>query len=526
MNLPGIDNKKLFSLTEEGVEYRSSKRSLVFGFIWAILSGITMVMFVFLVSNNTQRGVIVVMGLLKYIPLIMVVIAIARSKSASYLADIFELEDESVADSFIEEVAFGSGFNEQITINEGKISAEDEHSPIILIGGPGYIQVNLDSVALLEKVDGTPEIIHTRGKPWHLGSFERIREIGKSDEIGKREYAIINLRDQFVRGLTVRSRTKDGIPLEAQDIKIRFSILRKPKEEAPEHDPFHFQESAVQSLVYDQVIISPPPTKATGVSFPWDTTVIHLITTEIEELIKSRNLSEILSSISDKETDVINENELTNTQMRFEMTGEQTTINRTFSANTPKFETRAKITERFYKQSFQDKAAQMGISIHWIDIGTWKLPNEIIVDELKNAWKLMRENAARRSKVNRAGKQLEMQEFIDIVNDVIISNYSKSGGYRSKLSNKDYLTLMKIVDENPDIASSSILREEDSNLKRNAASVALEILKAFRNEMIAAYDLIKKETRSPIEKSTDLDRIDKALHDINDHVFHYIKRPK
>ena len=61
MNLPGIDNKKLFSLNEEGVEYRSSKRSLVFGFIWAILSGITMVMFVFLVSNNLQRGVIVAM---------------------------------------------------------------------------------------------------------------------------------------------------------------------------------------------------------------------------------------------------------------------------------------------------------------------------------------------------------------------------------------------------------------------------------------------------------------------------------
>ncbi len=525
MNLPGIDMKKLFSLTEEGVEYRNNRRTVLSAFVLAILSGFSMVAFVFLASNNIQRLAIVVLAILKYLPLLMVVTAIARAKAASYLTDIYELEDESIADGFIEEVAFDSRRDASITINEGKISEEDERSPIILIGGPGYIQVNLDSVALLERVDGTPEIIEPRGKPWRLGSFERIREIGKSDEVGKREYAIINLRDQFVRGLTVRTRTKDGIPLEAQDIKIMFSILRKPKGEAPENNPYHYQERAVYSLVYDQVIITPPPTKTTGVSFPWDTTVIPLVTTEIEDLIKSRNLSEILSSISDKEIDIINENELTNTQIRFEMTGEQTAVSNKFSVNTPNFETRSKITERFYKPAFQEKAASMGVSIHWIDIGTWKLPNEAIVDELKNAWKLLRENAQRRNKVKRAGKQHQMQALLEIINSVIISNYSKSGG-RGKLTNKDVLTLMKIADENPEINSSSLLRDEDSSYRRDAAAVALEILKAFRRELIVAQDLIKKENRSPIEKQTELDRITKALHDIDDHVFHYIKRPR
>jgi len=527
MNIFGLDLNRLFNLNEEGVTYRNSKRSFVYFIVWAMLSGFTMVALVFLASNNIQRGVVVLLGLLKYIPLLMVVTALARSMAASYLADIYELEDESIADNFIEEVAFGTG-SEKITINEGKISAEDEQSPVILIGGPGYIQVNLDSIALLERVDGTPEIIHARGKPWQIDRFERIREIGKFDEVGKREYAIINLRDQFVRGLTVRARSKDGIPLEAQDIKVVFSILRKPKEEAPENDPYHFQEKAVHSLVYDQVIITPPPSKLLGVSFPWDTTVIPLITTELEELIKSRNLSEILSNISEKEIDELTDKESENTKMRVEMTGEQTTANQKKPLNAPNFKSRSKITAQFFEPDFQEKAANMGISIHWIDIGTWKLPNEIIIDELKNAWKLQRENAQRRGQIERAGKQYEMQELIDIVNTVVIGGYGKSSGNR-KLSNKEYLELMKMVEENPDIEPNAMFSDsfsQDAASKRDTNSNALEILKAFRNEFIAARDLIEKENRSFVEKQAELARIDKALRDINDHLFHYLKRPK
>ena len=160
----------------------------------------------------------------------MVVYSLSRKMAARYLDDVYELHDEDLASDFLEEVTFGYG-HEKITINEGRISEKDEKSPLILIGGPGSIQVNLDSVALLEKVDGEPKVIYPRNEPWKLGRFERIREIGKHDELGKREYAIINLRDQFVSGLSVKSRTKDGIPIEAQDIKVMFSILRRQQTE-------------------------------------------------------------------------------------------------------------------------------------------------------------------------------------------------------------------------------------------------------------------------------------------------------
>ncbi len=416
---------RIFALTDEAVEYRNQIRNYARIIVWAILSGFTLILFFFFAENTIQRLTVLGLSLVIYLPLFSVAQTVARNKAASYLADIYEIEDETIADSFLEEVIFGEG-TDRITINEGKISEKDEESPIIMIGGPGYIQVNLDSVALLERVDGTPEIIHPRGKPWKLGSFERLREIGKHDEPGKREYAIINLRDQFVRGLSVRSRTKDGIPLEAQDIKVLFSILRKPKEEAPENDPYHFDETAVHSLVYHQTIISPSPAKTAGVSFPWDTTVIPLITGEMENLITSRNLSEILASISHKEIDDLNEGEATNKQIRLEMTGEQTVPTNSSSSSAPNFESRSKITAQFFSPQFKEKATKLGVSVHWIDIGTWQLPSEMILDELKSGWRMMRENVRRRNDVNRLAKRQEMKELRELVNNVIVMSYTKA----------------------------------------------------------------------------------------------------
>ncbi|HNB35890.1 MAG TPA: hypothetical protein PK414_06705 [Anaerolineales bacterium] len=527
----------LFGLSDESLEFRNRWRSLGMGAIWLLLSGLTMLFFVFLATDNLSRVAIIGMSFIKYVPLISVVYALAKSKAAKYLDDLFELGNEDLASDFIEEVAFGYG-NEKITINEGKISEKEERSPIILIGGPGMIQVNLDSVALLEKVDGEPEIIYPRGEPWKLGRFERIREIGKNDEVGKREYAIINLRDQFVRGLSVRSRTKDGIPLEAQDIKVMFSILRKPQSSEQESDPYHFDERAVLSLVYNQVIITPPPNTPSGVTFPWDTTVIPLVTSELENLITSRNLSEILASISQKEMDVINQNEETNVMMRIEMTGEQTAVSNTPSAaRPPNFESRSKITSQFFSPEFREKAGALGVAIHWIDIGTWQLPSStIILDKLKDAWNLMRENAKRRNTVNRSTKQHEFKAVVELVTNVVISNYSKtpSSNYSynvpsssRKYSEKDLDELARLMEDNPEIATSpQLMRQfsQSSSSKKNSAhSTALEILKAFRKELIVAKELIQKENRSSIDKQAEIARIDKALRDINYHIYHFVK---
>lgn len=514
----------LFGLNADSVARRQTLRSWFFIGCWGALSVVTVLSFYFLLPQGLPRFLLLFLSTIKVASLLFVMYNTAKNKAAAYLADIYELEDENTASTFIEYVAFGNEDKDlKITINEGRISLKDEESPIILIGGPGFVQVNLDSVALLERMDGIPEIIHPRGEAWRLGSFERIREIGTSDEPGKREYAIINLREQFLRGLTVKSRTKDGIPIEVHDIKVLFSILRKPQHEAPANDPYHFQEEAVHTLVYKQQIITPPPPKAAGYSFPWDGTVIPLINRELETLITNRKLSEILASVSIREIDQLTDLEVTNTQMRAGMTSENTAASEApTAAGAPHFETRTKITSLFFTEDFVKKASDLGIAIHWIDIGTWKLPNELLYEEIKTGRRLTLENAARKRSLDRADKQFEVKAFMELTDAIIVGSFSRASSSSSrKLSEKDYLDLLKSLDNNADVAYSPSMQQRASNnayTKKDASAIAIEMLKAFRREFIAAQQLMQRETRSPVEKYVELGRIEKALRDIEYHL--------
>ena len=151
----------IFGLTNESVEFRNKWRGLIGMAAWLILSGLSMI-FMLLgtgAQGQTNIAIIIGMSLVKYIPLLMVVYNLARFMAARYLDDVYELNDEDLASDFLEEVTFGYG-RQQITINEGRISEQDEQSPLILIGGPGEIQVNLDSITVLEKVTGDPEVIY------------------------------------------------------------------------------------------------------------------------------------------------------------------------------------------------------------------------------------------------------------------------------------------------------------------------------------------------------------------------------
>jgi hypothetical protein len=549
---------RLFSLTEQGVEFRNQWRGIVGAAIWLILSGITMILTIIGVQERLHILVLIAMSFIKYVPLLVVVYSLARRMASRYLDDVFELDDEDLASNFLEEVTFGYG-SEKITINEGKIPEEDEKSPLILIGGPGKIQVNLDSVALIEKVNGDPRVIYPRKDPWVLGRFDRIREIGKFDEVGKREYAIINLRDQFVSGLSVKSRTKDGIPIEAQGIKVIFSVLRQQSTDDTDAmlggDAYLFDEHAVRTLVYGQTIITPEPAVQSAISFPWNTSVIPLITSEMEKLITSRTLSEILATIGQREVDLTASNEATIAQMRLEMTGAQTPVLSGQEKAAPNFQSRSRITAQFFEDAFKEKAAKIGVSIQWIDVGTWQLPSPIILEKHKEALDLSQKNASKRNEVERSKKRHQTAEIVNLIDHVVISNFERAnssrsssswGGRDKEISNKEIIKQIELlIAQRPDLKEHFILDENSNNdieatlasfkpeiknqimqqatSKKDAANTAREILKAFRKELINAKDLIEKENRSQAEKSADLAMINKALYDINQLTFHYIK---
>ena len=510
----------LYGLSEESAKFRNTWKFRTALTLFVILGLISMAISYNQFYTPLQRIVMIGLSFGKYLFLLYVIYATAKTKAATYLADIYELEDISIAENFIEEVAFGEG-NQKITINEGRVSEKDERSPIILIGGPGKVKVNLGSAALIEQVDGTPRIISASKNAWKLGRFERIREIGEDDKVGKREYATINLQDQFVNGIIVKSRTKDGIPIEAHDIKIIFSVLRK---NPPSNDPYSFNQDAIQDLVYKQTLITPPLEETYGVSFPWDMTVIPLIRDEMEQLISSKALSEILSSISQKELSQISDNETSNTQMRFDITGQLTQASTSTRLKLRQFETRSKITDRFFDKPFKKKAAEMGIALIWIDVGTWQLPPTMILDNLKSAWDLARDNVKAKNEIESSTKKLELEKILELVQNTVIETYETTPS--SKYRDYDELLLLRYLEKaqhsEVNKQTAAKYRSPEKPQPKSASAKAIEILKAFRREFLAARELIQKEHISPIEKQQELDRINRAI----EHIEHFLPLTK
>ncbi|MGE5073346.1 MAG: hypothetical protein ACM3MF_07960, partial [Anaerolineae bacterium] len=206
---------------------------------------------------------------------------LAMTIAGNYLADIFELKDPSVAWEYISGLALG-GANYVIHIRDGKVSEESLDSPVVLIGGPGVVIAEFDSAALFEKPDGTPHVIglasavpDSGGHPnVVLEGFERLRE------------PIINLRDQYIgsasgQPMTVVSRSLDGIPISAADVRGMFSVRRQKVNDVTVSTiqaPYPFDPEDIESILYKQAVPvlteGPFPSGQPG---PWTATMQGLI---------------------------------------------------------------------------------------------------------------------------------------------------------------------------------------------------------------------------------------------------------
>ena len=528
----------LFGLSDESTKTRNFWRIVLALALCLLLGGFSMILTIFGgVEGGNARLIVIIMSLIKYLPIIWVVNSVAQKKAAIYLSDIFEIEDNQIALDFIENVAFGhsggkigmrnmgydaqSGTNAKslgiiydegrITFKDGKLSEEDEQSPIIQIGGPGLVKVGLDHLVVFEDVRGNARIFYPRDKPWRIGAYERIREIGD------RQHAIISLRDQFISGISIKSRTKDGIPIEAKDVKIIFSILRKKSNDDSIKDvALLYDPESVKALVYGQTIITSDVPQTFGATFPWDSTVIPLVVSEIENIITTRPLNEILASIGKTEVEAQAKTDQSIETIKVEITGQQKPLPRTPEnlENTPNFESRSIITSRFYESEFVKKAARAGIHLQWIDIGTWKLPSEKILEKHKDAWNRSRDNAVRKMKFDKTKGKKAQQEFSQLVNETIIKKYEKVMGVigANQLEEEEKEAE---VDYYMEISSTRRLRREEA--EKHPETLALEILKGFRKELSAVNkNLIKNESVNMAES------IENALQHISTLTSHYI----
>lgn len=367
---------------------------------------------------------------------------IAITMAGNYLADIFELKDKRVAWDFISELSLG-GANQVVHIRDGKVSEESLNSPILLIGGPGLVLVEFDSAALFEKPDGTPHVVgpaKTKPEDIILEGFERLRG------------PIINLRDQYIGSpsaepMTIFGRSLDGIRVSATDVRAVFSVRRAKDEDSQVPTtqlPYPVHTRDIENLIYKQAVpVLTEGAHPSGEPGHWAGIMQGLVRGSLSEFMNQNNLAEYLASIGALEVELseFREDTILLKTLQYSNGLPDHTPN---NISRPKFHPRTELSDRFkkYTEGFSKRAQEYGLELHWIGVGTWKMPNEIsseIVNEQHlEAWRMNLENVQRSAPdaMQAIADEAYFNEKARLIQSVPLAAHQKN---RLKYSDKDVL---------------------------------------------------------------------------------------
>jgi hypothetical protein len=364
----------------------------------------------------------------QYFPIFLASFFIALQSAAIYLADVFELEDVAVARAFVWQVAL-SGSDATIRVTQGNISEAHRETPTYLIGGPGKVVVDLDSVALFEKPDGTPHVIGPTGREpggrATLDGFERFRQA-----IDIRDH-YVELRDQDPRTPSVKSRSLDGIPITATDVRLMFSIYRGPDARSSTAFPYPFSKEAVEQIVYRAPSrVTPDLPNPSTFEFSWINNMVGLIRGRLSGFMSQQNLTAYLASTGLPEFEKAKQREESIAQQVQQLTQSDDEQAKAKEVKPPpKFTPRYEITNLFtqFAEEFTKSARSSGVQLQWIGVGTWKTPPDIgiVPDRHLEAWKMSQENTKSGSQnaINKAEGDAIIEKMVALIQSVPINAY-------------------------------------------------------------------------------------------------------
>lgn len=418
---------------------------------------------------------------------------IALWVSADFLDDVFELNDQSIAEKYILQAAFASNYN-RIEIKDGQVDVNHQKSTIARIGGPGLVKVHYENAALFEKANGEPRVIGPGRTAAVLEQFERLR-------------AVIDLRDQIV-DLDVLTRSRDGLHVQATGGQMIYSVARGNQAKTLER-PYPFEEDAIKKLVYQQLNQNTNGAKGSTATSERSrreakspiTEMRTFIQSRLEEFINKSSLSEFLAAVQDQDKEALAKQEetlaleaqaLTRTAVRVQSELQQA---KTEIAREKKpFIGRDKITARFYDE-IRPQAQARGFDLNWIDIGTWVLPDDAISKQHLEAWRLSSKNLSTRNKLtmDELRKASRLDHFADLAQGIILLfEYQRDELDANELINQLTLTYREKLRS---ALRSYERQDEEPPVNLRAAIKHLENLQAVR-------DIISKQP----DQSTDAAR--------------------
>lgn len=439
--------------------------------------------FLFLVLTDAR--------ILQYIPVFLAPFFIALHAAALYLADIFELEDVSVARKFVSSVALG-GTDLVIHIREGEVDEESRSSPAYLIGGPAKVVVALDSVALFERANGTPHVIGPTGKEpggkATLDGFERFRQA-----FDLRDH-FIELRGQDDNSKPVESRSLDGIPVTATDVRFMFSVFRGDNPQPTDENPYPFLPKAVEDLVYKAASRVTPELEHSSTFAPlWRVTMTELIRKRLGDFMNLHKLTEYLASIGAPEVEKARQREETIFREIQELTRAGEELERKDIKPPPPFFPRPQIKDLFarFAEDFTAQANESGVELHWIGVGTWEVPAETIPQKHLEAWEQTQKNMKDGSEdaMKKVNKDATFEKMKELIAKVPLGSFEQitaaaKPSKKAKAEQKKEETTPKGTPE-PE--------EEEEEEKKDAQPSSADEMKEILEEVFQSFQNEKEE---------------------------------
>ena len=161
------------------------------------------------------------------------------------------------------------------------------------------------------------------------------------------------------------------------------------------------------------------------------------------------------------------------------------------------FQARYKITNLFteFADEFTKRSHNSGVELHWIGVGTWKTPIELVPDKHLEAWKLSQDNAKQESKgaLGKVEAEAIIHKYQTLIRAVPIGVYDEifsSTKYAKKSAKKSEQKLSSIQAS----AKDKILSEEE----REEIAVANFVVKAISDTTASpsTYELSDADTQA------------------------------
>src|SRR6266508_1166069 len=187
--------------------------------------------------------------------------------------------------------------------------------------------------------------------------------------------------------------------------------------------------------------VTPGQANPSAFEFSWVFNMIMLIRGRLSGFMSEHRLTSYLASIGIPELEKLKQREEMIVEQVQELTQSESDDDFLFprqKKGLPEFQPRTKIKNLFsqFAEEFTKRAQGNGVELHWIGVGTWKVPTEIVPEtkivpeEHLEAWKLSNENLYRENSevLDKLEKEAIIQKMIALIQDVPITGYQKAIG--------------------------------------------------------------------------------------------------